>query len=102
MMIISEEEDSHYEGQHTDKAICIDETSMGEPWTEFGKWFGERYSKDMTIMEQIAGMKGHNFIEFTPEDAKACKAAFKRLQHTDGLEIDFDSLVGKHISTENW
>jgi len=103
MMIITKEDDSSYEGKGIDKAINIDETSMGEPWTEFGRWFGARYSGAPGILEQLHGMKGHNYIEFTKEDAEACKSALKRLKHQEGLEPDiFDDLVGKHISTENW
>ncbi len=54
------------------------------------------------MMDQLYGMKQHNYIEFTQEDADASKAAFERLEHREGLEIDFNALIGKHISTENW
>lgn len=103
MMIITKEDDSSYEGKGYEEAIQIDETSMGEPWTEFGKWFGERYCKAMGILEQMHGMKGHNYIEFTKEDAEAAKAALARMEHRKDIDPEvFDSLIGKHISTENW
>lgn len=103
MMIISKEDDSSYEGAGHEKAVHIDETSMGEPWTEFGKWFGERYCKAPGILEQMHGIKEHDYILFTQEDADACKHALERMEHTDYVKPEvFDALVGKHISTENW
>lgn len=103
MMIITKEDDSHFEGKGTGKAMLIDETSMGEPWTEFGKWFQERYSGAPGMLEQLHGINEHNYIEFTKEDATAAKAALKRLEHREGIRPAlFDRLVGKHISTENW
>ena len=103
MMIITREDDSGFRGKGSDMAIQIDETSMGEPWTEFGKWFGQRYCKAPGLAEQMMGIKEHDFVEFTPEDALACKAALERMEHADYVEPSaFDGLVGKHISTENW
>lgn len=107
MMIISQEDDSGYEGKNTEKAFHIDETSMGEPWTEFGKWFGERYCGAPGILEQLHGIKGHAFKTFVETDVAAILAAFDSMEHRDSLERGeletfLRSQVGKHISTENW
>ncbi len=106
-MIISQEDDSSFEGEGTDKAFLIDETSMGEPWTEFGRWFGQRYCGAPGILEQLHGIKGHNYIELTNADITAIKEAFNSMEHRDDLTENLlfkflDEHKDKHISTENW
>ena len=85
----------------------IDETSMGEPWTEFGKWFGERYCRAPSIMDQIAGMKEHRYIKLTQADYDAIKTASESMGVHHGIALDkllpfMENHIGKHISTENW
>ena len=38
VMIICKESGTHFEGDNSDVAIFIDEASMGDPLSEFGKW----------------------------------------------------------------
>lgn len=106
-MIISKEDDSSFEGDGTDKAFLIDETSMGEPWTEFGQWFGERYCGAPGILEQLHGIKGHRYIKLTDTDIKAILDAFDSMEHRETLTKEdlkkfLEEHKDKHISTENW
>ena len=84
----------------------IDETSMGEPWTEFGKWFGQRFCKAPGILDQLHGLKEHRWAVFTQPDYTAVLEALKTMDHTIENEREFQEymlkLIGKHISTENW
>ena len=43
MMIICKEDDSRSTGKNHEKAFFVDECSMGEPWSVFGRWFQDRY-----------------------------------------------------------
>ena len=106
MMIICKEDNSNFEGNYQ-KAFFIDETSMGEPWSDFGKWFGRRYCREPGILDKLAGIKEHNYIELTGADFKGIEKALEEMSiHKD---LDKDKLlnyikkhIGKHISTENW
>ena len=107
MMIICKEDDSTYEGEHTEEAFFVDECSMGEPCHTFGKWFGERYCKCPSMLEQLAGIKEHNWLKLTKADAEAIKIVLNDSETHENLEktklIQYvDNHIGKHISTENW
>jgi hypothetical protein len=107
MMIISKEDNSSFEGDGTDKAFQIDETSMGEPWTEFGKWFGERYCGAPGILEQLHGISSHTYVKLTDVDIDAILKAFDSMEHRESLTRDklekfLNEHKDKHISTENW
>lgn len=107
MMIICKEDDSGYQGKDPESAFFIDETSMGDPWHDFGKWFGQRYCRGPGIAEQMAGMKDHSHIEFTKADFIASKEAIETMSYHELLDKQkllayLESRIGKHISTENW
>ena len=106
MMIICKEDNSGYEGNYQ-KAFFIDETSMGDPWNKFGKWFQERYCKSPSIIEQMAGIKEHNFIKLTEADLDGIKKALNKTKCHKGLNKEglikyIEDHINKHISTENW
>lgn len=105
MMIICKEDKSSYEGGNYEAAFKIDETSLGEPWTKFGKWFAARYCGAPTMLEQMAGVKEHRYIELTLVGVAAIKKALDNMDHgcNDKDLIQYlENHVGKHISTENW
>lgn len=103
MMVICKEFDSSYRGKNTDKALFIDETSLGIPWTEFGGWFGERFCGHPGIMEQLQGITEHDYTLFTDADFAAVEAALQSMEHRENLTADdFRQFIGNHISTENW
>ena len=87
-------------------AYQIDETSMGEPWTEFGKWFGSRFCKAPGILEQLHGITGHKWSIFTEVDYKEVEKALIKMENTIKDKKEFlvymKKLIGKNISTENW
>jgi len=88
------------------QAFCIDEASMGQPYTDFGRWFVARYCKAPGIMEILAGQTEHHWTLFRKIDLAAIKLSLEELNHniedTDKFLAYMKNLVGKHISTENW
>jgi hypothetical protein len=107
MMIICQEDDSGFDGEHYDLAFLIDETSMGDPHTEFGKWFQERYSGAPSMADKICGLREHNYKTLTGSDLVAIKDALKNMKFREGLNkiklLEYlQEHIGKHISTENW
>lgn len=105
MMIICKEDKSSYEGGNYEAAFKIDETYLGEPWTKFGKWFGVRYCGAPTMLEQMAGVKEHRYIELTLVGVADIKKALDNMEHACNKEELIQYLerhIGKHISTENW
>ncbi|MCK5020822.1 MAG: hypothetical protein KAS32_27620 [Candidatus Peribacteraceae bacterium] len=106
MMIICKEDNSNFEGD-TDKALFVDETSMGCPWYEFGAWFQERYCKAPSMLEQLHGVKKHNYIKLTDADLVAIKYALVEMpMHESANKNEIIDYIEKHIglciSTENW
>ena len=106
MMIVCKEDNSHYDGDHN-KAFFVDETSMGEPWSEFGKWFIQRYRGAPDILQQMNGIKDHTYIELTSADMDGIVTAVGTMGCHEDLEeqMFFEYIkehIGKHISTENW
>jgi len=107
MMIVCKEDSSSYNGKHTDKAVFIDECSMGEPWHDFGKWFGYRWCGIPSMGDQILGVHDSEYMEFTSEDYLAVEEAIKNKKcHKDMKKDDvlkyLKSHINKHICTENW
>ena len=107
MMIVCEEDDSGFEGKNSDKAFFVDECSGGMPWTEFGKWFGERWCGSPSIIEQMHGMKGHHYKKLTKEDLEAIKLALEKKGTHERLNKEkmmkyLEKHIDKGISTENW
>lgn len=107
MMIICKEDDSGCEGGKLDKAFFVDETSMGEPWHEFGKWFQSRFCGGPSIAEQIFGIQNHNYKKLEKADIASVKEALETMETHTKLDKEFllkylNSHIGKHISTENW
>lgn len=121
VMIICKEFNNFYSGRLQNlelvkpqkEAMFIDEASMGESWSEFGKWFVERYYQGMTMVEKVmiagSGIQEETFMgrEFLETDFESIKIALKNLK----THKDFDKskvlaylqeCIGKHISTENW
>lgn len=106
MMVICEEDNSNYEGD-TDKAVFIDETSMGDPWHDFGKWFQSRFCGAPGLLEQLAGVQKRNYTVITGSDVVAVSDALDKMEcHGDLDKGNFVAFmkghVDKHISTENW
>lgn len=107
MMIVCREDDSTSRGEQGDKAFFVDECSMGEPYTEFGKWFDERYCRGPSMMDQMRGIKEHNWLKLTGGDVAAILWAAGNLKTHDKLNVKelheyITAHVDKHISTENW
>ena len=107
MMIICKEDDSSYDGDNSKDAIVIDETSMGEPWTNFGKAIQSRFCKPPTITEQIRGVTDHKYTKFNKNHLKIVKNNLEKMESHEHLNKDkliqyLEGLIGKHISTENW
>lgn len=107
MMIICKEDDSSFEGENYDDAFFVDETSMGEPWSEFGKWFQSRFCKAPTIMDRLAGMREHRYAKFTNTDLESVKNALNEMDTHEDLENEslirfLKDRIDKHLSTENW
>lgn len=100
-------------------APCIDEASMGEPWTEFGKWFVEKYYNGYSMIETLL-MSRHGGQEkvdemqsaildsvFTETDYEAVCIALEKMQTKADLDKEklkeyLKKCIGNHISTENW
>jgi hypothetical protein len=107
MMIICKEDESDFKSKNYDAAFFIDETSMGNPHNDFGKWFQRRYCRAPGILEQISGLTEHDYLELTEHDYGAIKNAAASMGHHENLNIAklmkfIKSHIGKHISTENW
>lgn len=105
MMIICEEDGSNYE--NPEGCIFIDETSMGEPHHEFGRWFQSRFCGAPSLLDQLLGNRGHIFTLVTNADVVAVKYALRTMRCHEELKKEavmefFGSHVGKRISTENW
>ena len=88
-------------------AHFIDETSGGEPWSEFGKWFVQRYCGAPGFLETMAGDTEHNFIKLENADYQGIKVALQEMKTHEHLNKEkfleyIKSHIGKHISTENW
>ena len=110
VMIVCLEDESSYDvyTRHSDpnkleRAVFIDEASMGEAWTEFGRWFQDRYCRAPGLFEQLYGLTEHDYTLFTQADLDAVKTALETMEHHPEISLaDFKPFVGKHISTENW
>lgn len=107
MMIICEEDNSSYDGKNHELALFVDETSMGEPWNEFGKWFQSRFCGAPDMFAQFDGIKEHGFTEITESDFVAVEHALSHMELHDNLKVNkiidyMKSHIGKHISTQNW
>jgi len=97
-------------------AVCIDEASMSEPWTPFGKWFVDRYYAGPSMMESIMiAQRGSNHdslelfrsVVFTQEDFDAVKKQMKETGYDESKNAStileyLQKCIGNHISTENW
>ena len=107
LMIICQEDDSSFDGGNGDAAFCIGETSVGEPHDAFSAWFDCRFNGAPGLLEQIAGLKEHRFIELTEADVDATLRTFDEQPHKDYVSRDLlekwlREHVGKHISCERW
>lgn len=117
MMVVCQEENNWYHGRlnaEVDTKTCffIDECSMGEPLSEFGRWFNDRFSGFPSMAEQMLDPRSenvntHNFTLVTDSDCVAVSYALSQMKYH--IKLDKTELVnymtnhrGKHISTENW
>jgi len=80
---------------------------MGTPLTEFGEWFQDRYCGAPSMMDQVAGVKEHNYVKLTPSDLVGIMHAAENMKTHENLDIKkLNKYIynhnGKHISTENW
>lgn len=106
MMVVCEEDNSTHEG-NSELAFFVDETSMGEPWNEFGKWFQSRFCGAPGMFEQLAGIKEHTFTLVTESDIVSIKHALEKMECHKSLDkekfvVFLSERVGKHVNTENW
>jgi hypothetical protein len=106
MMIVCKEDNSTYDG-NSELAVFIDETSMGEPHSEFGKWFQERYCGAPDIFAQLAGIKEHSFSTLVVADTISIEKAIDTMTCHESMDKaavkEYIRLhVGCGISTENW
>lgn len=100
-------------------AICIDEASMGEPWTEFGKWFVEKYYNGYSMLETLVMTRNGSQddvdkmqsaildTKFTEVDYEAVCIALEKMQtkpdlNKEKLKEYLKKCIGNSISTENW
>jgi len=115
VMVICKEDNSSFMGKETlsadtkgmDKALFIDEASMGEPHSAFGKWFVKRYCTASSMIEQLQGIKEHRYMLFTSSDLKGIEDAIDKLETHKKLDKSnviqwLQDHISKHISTENW
>lgn len=112
MMVVCKEDGSYFGARRASEEVCpaacfIDETSMGWPHNEFGRWFQSRFSGAPSVLEQLHGMKNHHWTVFTEPDLASIREALERFDRHADLDkdqlIDYLTVrVGKHISTENW
>ena len=111
MMMISEQDDSGWEGKNTGLALFVDETRMGCPSTAMGEYVQQIFHESPDIHEQIAGVKktwDDFYSEVQPYDVIAFKAIIDsnipRHKKFDGEKfLDFlQRHMGKKINTENW
>ncbi len=100
------------------EAFKIDEASMGDPWTEFGKWFVERFNNHVYGLADVLMMaKNQDDINrmqhevgsqiFTEADylsvEKALETMVKRPDLNKQEALDYlKGSIGLHIATENW
>ena len=106
MMVICKEDNSDFNGDY-EKAFFIDETSVGEPLTEFGRWFADRFCGSPGIADQLMGIKEHRYTQLTKINKELIIKAMEEMETHNGLNKDefvqfIESHIGKHISTENW
>lgn len=107
MMIVCKEDGSFFRGKNRNMAVFVDECSMGQPSSEFGDWFADRYCGIPTIIEQMYGHCETSFRVFTEEDHVAVELAMKnRRCHQDMDKVKvmkyLKEHIGKEIATENW
>ncbi len=111
MMMISEQDDSGWDGKNTDFALFVDETSIGCPSTAMGEYIQMRFNYSPDIHETLAGVKKtwEDFsVEVQPYDIVAFKAIVdsgipRHEKFDDGEFLNFlQRHVGKKINTENW
>jgi len=107
-MLICQEDNSGYEG-NTDLAFFIDECSMGDPLSEFGKWFQSRFCGSPSMGDQLIGInpRDHIFSVITKADVFGVKAALEDMACHPNLKKQellncLTTHIGKHVSTENW
>jgi hypothetical protein len=118
-----EEERKKWEEEHkpVHDAVRIDEASMGEPWSEFGKWFVDKFYHGYSMMEVLlasqrpggsqemidemqAEIHDNTFTEF---DYKTVCDAMDQMQcyadmDKEKVKAYLKLCIGKAISTENW
>ncbi len=94
MMLICPKRDENYEN-NTDKCMCIDETSMGTPHTDFGKM----------VAGQFAGL----FSGITVDDdfIEKVKHWYSVLEHKDYVDLErlttyLEEHKGESLAFECW
>jgi len=107
MMIVCKEDKSYYEGTCQELAIFVDECHMGDPSTDFGKWFQTRYCGMPSIIEQMHGYKETDWLELTKADVVGIEEAIGTYPSHEKMDAEnilsyLKWHVGRHISTENW
>lgn len=90
-----------------DDTIKIDEASMGMPFSEFGRWFCERFSGAPSVAEQMIGVSEHDYTRLVEADMVSIGYALATMDVDDTVDRDalltyLWSRVGHHISVENW
>lgn len=88
LMMVCVKRDEYFDGLNSKDCVCVDEMSMGEPWTEFGKI-----------------MQAHEYSEIDD-------ALIERVKHwhsvlTQNCELDkvlkwLEDHKGEHLSFEGW
>jgi hypothetical protein len=106
MMIVCKEDNSTYDG-NSELAVFIDETSMGEPSSNFGMWFAERYCGAPTVCDQLLGVREHRFSTLVVADTLSINNAIDTMGCHESMDKaavkEYIRLhVGCGISTENW
>ncbi len=106
MMVICQEDNSGYDGD-SELAFFIDETSLGEPCNEFGKWFQSRFCGEPGLLDKMAGIREHDYSLLTESDIVGIEHALQTMICHERLNKValcnyLKKHIGKHISTENW
>jgi len=109
-------EEEHKKRKPVVEAVCIDEASMGDPWTSFGSWFVDRFYSGPSMAESImvatSGGDQHSLElfrgqVFSQADFEAVKKQMDETGYADSekapMVLEYlQKCIGKQISTENW
>ena len=112
MMFVSQRDVSRGGEVNSDKALFVDETSMGCPSTAMGEYLQAVFHSSMTFQERIGGIIANDWTDFgytlnnDDVDFIAALVASKLPRHEnfdgEALIAYFKDRIGTRINTQNW